>query len=101
MGIVGVLVALDRQEKVGEPGSESFESGLSAIQQVEKNHGFPVRSVASLENLVGFIEKSGSTSSSGLDGAGGEGHLEDKKDCQKYEPELIGRMKKYREEYGV
>ncbi len=45
----GVAIALDRQEKgTGEQ---------SAIQQVEKEYGIPVTSIAKLENLIGFLKQ--------------------------------------------
>jgi len=46
--LVGVLLALDRQEKgVGE---------LSAIQQVEKDFGVPVVSIVRLDHIISFLE---------------------------------------------
>lgn len=44
----GVLVALDRQEKV--------DSGLSAIEEVVKCYKIPVINIINLENLIGYIE---------------------------------------------
>ena len=43
----GVLISLDRVERgTGE---------LSAIQEIEKHHGIPVISIASLDDLVGWL----------------------------------------------
>ena len=43
----GVLISLDRMERgTGE---------LSAIQEIEKHHGIPVISIASLDDLVGWL----------------------------------------------
>ena len=43
----GVVVAIDRQEK--------GESTLSAIQEVEKNHGIPVISLINLNEIKNFL----------------------------------------------
>jgi orotate phosphoribosyltransferase len=43
----GVVVAIDRQEK--------GESTLSAIQEVEKNHGIPVISLMNLNEIKKFL----------------------------------------------
>jgi len=43
----GVVISLDRMER-GTGGS-------SAIQEIEKRHGIPVVSIASLEDLVGWL----------------------------------------------
>ncbi len=46
---VGVVIALDRQEKgTGE---------LSAIQEVEQQYGIPVLSIVKLENLIAYLEQ--------------------------------------------
>jgi len=43
----GVVISLDRMERgTGE---------LSAIQEIEKRHGIPVVSIASLDDLLGFL----------------------------------------------
>jgi orotate phosphoribosyltransferase len=44
----GVLIALDRQEKV--------QSGLSAVQEVVECYKIPVVPIVSLENIIGYIE---------------------------------------------
>lgn len=48
--LVGVLIALDRQERV----NESTDS-LSAIQQVEKDFGVPVMSIVKLGDVLEFL----------------------------------------------
>ncbi len=46
---VGVLIALDRQERgTGE---------LSAVQEVKNNYGIPVVSIVTLETLLGYVEQ--------------------------------------------
>lgn len=47
---VGVLIALDRQEKA--------QSGLSAIQEVIKCFNIPVISIINLDNIIGYIQTS-------------------------------------------
>jgi len=64
-----VLIALDRQER--------GQSELSAVQEVERNYGIPVISVASLTDLIDYLS----------------GH-----------PELEGRLaavRAYRAQYGI
>ncbi len=43
----GVLIALDRQER--------GQGELSAVQEVERDYGIPVVSVAALTDLIGFL----------------------------------------------
>ena len=43
----GVVISLDRMERGA--------AELSAIQEIEKRHGIPVVSIASLDDLIGFI----------------------------------------------
>lgn len=47
----GVVIALDRMER----GSGS--SGLSAVQEFERDFGIPVVSIANLDDLLGLLEK--------------------------------------------
>jgi orotate phosphoribosyltransferase len=47
--IVGTVVCLDRQEKASDTANDS------AIQQVEKEYGFPVFSIIQLDHLISFI----------------------------------------------
>jgi orotate phosphoribosyltransferase len=58
--VVGVVVALDRQEKGGKDG-EVFER--SAIQEVEKEHNIPVASVCTLTGLQGYMASRASAGS--------------------------------------
>ncbi|KAG6599748.1 Orotidine 5'-phosphate decarboxylase [Phytophthora cinnamomi] len=48
--VSGVCISLDRQEKV------SIEDTRSAIDQVKETFGIPVVSIATLDNLVGYLE---------------------------------------------
>jgi orotate phosphoribosyltransferase len=48
-----VLIALDRQE-LG--GTAQAPSGRSAVQEVEQREGLPVISIASLTDLLGYLE---------------------------------------------
>mmetsp|Transcript_56309 Transcript_56309/g.132094 ORF Transcript_56309/g.132094 Transcript_56309/m.132094 type:complete len:221 (-) Transcript_56309:201-863(-) len=72
--VVGVVVAMDRQEKVKE------DEDVSAIQQVERDFGIPVLSIAKMGDLISFIDK-------------------------KYEKDdretLLQNIKEYRDRYGV
>jgi orotate phosphoribosyltransferase len=43
----GVVISLDRMER--------GRGELSAIQEIEKRHGIPVISIASLDNLIGWL----------------------------------------------
>jgi len=71
----GVAVAIDRQERgLGV---------LSAVQEVEKNNGIPVCSIASLSALINYLHKQvNMPQSSGV-------------------TEHIGNIERYRAEYGV
>lgn len=71
--IVGTVVSLDRQERAGE-------EPISAIQQVEKEYGFPVQAIVRLRDLVSFVVEAG-------DQAGLIEHLD--------------AMQTYRSTYGV
>ena len=65
----GVVIALDRMERgTGE---------LSAVQEVERNYDMPVISIATLEDLVAYLQRDGSLSVN------------------------LAAVKKYREQYGV
>ncbi len=65
----GVVIALDRQEK--------GQGELSAIQEVERNHGIPVASIVKLTDLVAYLEEKGNN------------------DAQ------LAAVKAYRQQYGV
>jgi len=65
----GVVIALDRMERgTGE---------LSAVQEVEQNYRMPVISIATLEDLVAYLQRDDSLSVN------------------------LAAVKKYREQYGV
>lgn len=66
---VGVLIALDRRER--------GQGELSAVQEVARDYGIPVISIASLDDLLGFLAD---------------------------RPEMVenlSRVEKYRAQYGV
>jgi orotate phosphoribosyltransferase len=65
----GVAIALDRMER----GSGE----LSAVQEVERHYGLPVVSIATLQDLIGYLESDAKMSSN------------------------LAAMKKYREQYGI
>jgi len=70
--VVGVMVALDRQEK-GKEGEQS------AIQSVEAEFGIPCTSIATLVQLQAFVARRGAAG----------------------DDELLAKMAKYRADYGV
>ena len=45
----GVVIALDRMEQ--------GQSKLSAVQEVERNYGIPVISIATLDDLLGYLQE--------------------------------------------
>lgn len=53
--VVGLVIALNRQEK-------GNDSDLSAVQQIEKDYGFPVVSIADLNSLVNYLNQGGELS---------------------------------------
>ncbi len=55
--VAGVVVALDRQEVLGEP-AEAGTARLSAAQQVAVDAGAPVIAVANLHDLLAFAGES-------------------------------------------
>ncbi|KAJ2334079.1 hypothetical protein GGH92_008426 [Coemansia sp. RSA 2673] len=69
--LAGVVVAIDRQEK-------GRDSSLSAIQEIERQHGMPVVAVVTLGNVVEYLQEQG-----GELGA------------------MAGAMEAYRREYGA
>ena len=64
-----VVIALDRMER--------GTAELSAVQEVERNYDMPVISIATLEDLVAYLQRDGSLSVN------------------------LAAVKKYREQYGV
>jgi orotate phosphoribosyltransferase len=55
----GVLIALDRMERAGPDGALSAHS---AVQEVEKLYAMPVIAIASLADLLAFIDSGAETS---------------------------------------
>ena len=51
----GVLIALDRQERASDDGPEA---NLSAVQFVTQNLGLPVAAIATLADLLQYLESS-------------------------------------------
>jgi len=70
--LVAVAVALDRQERAPD-------SPLSAIQSVETEYGLQVVSIANLDTILAFVEKSGTNGSN----------------------QVLDQLKAYRTKYGV
>lgn len=64
-----VLIALDRQERSGDA---QRIGEFSASQEVERRHGIPVLAIASLDDLLGFLD-SGDALADGL--AAHRGHV--------------------------
>lgn len=56
--VAGVCISLDRQEKV------SVEDTRSAIDHVKASFSIPVMSIATLDNLVAFLENADPTTDS-------------------------------------
>jgi orotate phosphoribosyltransferase len=54
----GVVIAVDRQERGGDATNPSQ---YSAVQDVESTNGFPVLSIANLDDIMRFLEQSGDT----------------------------------------
>lgn len=53
----GVTIALDRQEKATVATANGpQEATESAVQQVEQHHGLPVVAIATLADLMGFLD---------------------------------------------
>lgn len=51
--LVGVVIALDRMERMNDKGSGS------AIEEVQKDYGVPVLSIINLNDLIGVLGESG------------------------------------------
>ncbi len=50
----GVVVALDRMERGQQTGQAGGE--LSAVQEVQRNYGIPVLSIATLDDLLDYLQ---------------------------------------------
>jgi orotate phosphoribosyltransferase len=74
----GVLIALDRMER---GGTAEKVSGRSATQDIEQGFGIPVVAIASLTDLLAFLESEGSEAEA----------------LAQYRPQMLA----YRERYGV
>jgi orotate phosphoribosyltransferase len=46
--VAGVVISLDRMER--------GQGDLSAVREIEKHHGIPVISIASLDDLMSWLE---------------------------------------------
>lgn len=68
--VIGLIIALNRQEK-------GNDCDISAVQQIEKDYGFPVVSICDLNCLVNYLNQGGELSS------------------------YLDAIKKYREMYGA
>ena len=55
-----VLIALDRMERSGK---DDALSAHSAVQEVSQNYGIPVISIGNLTDLLGYLERVGTTDS--------------------------------------
>jgi orotate phosphoribosyltransferase len=57
----GVLIALDRQERVGDaaPGTAQPAAACSAVQFVQQSLGMPVLAVATLADLLSYLRSHG------------------------------------------
>lgn len=59
--LAGVIVALDRMEKMPAPkGEDENTPRMSAIGEVRKQFGVPVLSIVTLDDLVGILRRMGS-----------------------------------------
>jgi orotate phosphoribosyltransferase len=56
----GVLIALDRMERGGDA---ERVADMSAVQEVEREFGIPVLAIATLEDLVGYLDREADSSS--------------------------------------
>lgn len=80
--MAGVFVALDRQER-----GRDAAGGLSAIQEVERTLGVPVNSIASMADIITWLE-------SGSDQAGSDQTGSDRASD-------LAALRAYRDRYGV
>lgn len=56
--LVGVIVALDRMERMPGSGDGAADRG-SAIGEIRKRYGVPVLSIVTLDDLVGLLRGKG------------------------------------------
>lgn len=58
--VVGVVVALDRMEKLPGPNGDDNTPMLSAIGEIRKEYNIPVLSILTLNDIIGGLQGSGS-----------------------------------------
>lgn len=73
---IGCVIAFDRQER-------GKENNLSAVQEFEKNYGIPVHAVATLGDLISFLQKA---------------TVERSDD---YDSKMLDKILAYQKQYGV
>lgn len=71
----GVLIGLNRQEQ--------GQGKLSATQEIEREFAIPVISIAVLDHIITYLEEIGEADTPGV------------------EPELINRIRDYRQQFGI
>ncbi|PSS25643.1 hypothetical protein M430DRAFT_48078 [Amorphotheca resinae ATCC 22711] len=58
--VVGILVALDRMEKLPSPDGDDTKPMPSAIGEIRKEYGIPVLSILTLDDIIGGLKGRGS-----------------------------------------
>jgi len=58
--VVGILVALDRTEKLPSPDGDDSKPMPSAIGEIRKEYGIPVLSILTLDDVIGGLKGTGS-----------------------------------------
>jgi orotate phosphoribosyltransferase len=56
--VVGILVALDRQEKLVAPNGDDSTPMPSAIGELKKEYGIPILSILTLDDIIGGLKGS-------------------------------------------
>merc|ERR1712093_637312 len=54
--VVGILVALDRQEKLPSPDGDDSKAMPSAIGEIRKEYGIPVLAILTLDDIIGGVK---------------------------------------------
>ncbi|KAF4631396.1 hypothetical protein G7Y89_g6737 [Cudoniella acicularis] len=57
--VVGILVALDRMEKLPAPSGDDSTPMPSAIGEIRKEYGIPVLSILTLDDIIGGLKGTG------------------------------------------
>lgn len=57
--LVGIIVAMDRQEKTPSPDGDDSGPRASAIGEVRKTYGIPVLSILTLDDIVDYMKSIG------------------------------------------